>query len=54
VADKIKVRTVNIRGAVYIRAEDVANYIREFASTEETDVRTRANTAADNLLNIGK
>jgi hypothetical protein len=45
-----KLRFVEVRGTRYIRAEDVAEYIRELGETEETDVRRRLSLAADNIL----
>lgn len=46
---RVHIRCVNIRGRVFLLAEDVAKYMRELASSEETDVRERLNEAADNL-----
>lgn len=48
-----QVRFVMVRGVSYLRAEDVAEYIRRLGSTEETDVRTRLNEAASNLAQTG-
>lgn len=45
----MNVRTVTVKGVKYIRAEDVAEYIREMAATETTDTRDRLETAARNL-----
>jgi len=42
----LNVRTVTVRDVKYIRAEDVAEYLRELAATEETDVRERLEQAA--------
>jgi hypothetical protein len=42
-------RTVRIGERIYVRVEDVAYLIREFGSSEETDVRNRANELAANL-----
>ncbi len=49
-SDEVKVRTVRIKNNLYIRIEDVAELIREFAATEETDVRNRADDLVHNLL----
>jgi hypothetical protein len=43
------VRFVAVKGVKYLRAEDVAEYLREVAATEPTDTRERLETAADNL-----
>ena len=43
-------RFVDVRGARYLRVDDVAAFIRELGGTEETDVRNRLNEAADHLL----
>lgn len=40
------VRFVDIRGVRYLRAEDVATYLREVAGSETTDTRNRLNEAA--------
>lgn len=45
----VGVRYVVVKEHVYLRSEDVAAYLRELAAAEETDVRNRINTAADNL-----
>lgn len=46
---KSMLRAVVVRGVTYLRAEDVAEYIRQCGSGEETDVRNRLNRAAENL-----
>lgn len=43
-------RFVKVSGAMYLRVEDVASFIQEIASGEETDVRNRMKEAADNLV----
>lgn len=48
---KFLIRTVVVQGNTYIRVEDVAEYIRECGSGEETDVRNRLKHAAENLVN---
>jgi len=45
-----QVRYVVVKGVRYLRAEDVAAYVRELAGGEETDVRNRINQGAVNLL----
>lgn len=47
----MNLRFIKIKDVIYFRAEDVASYIRELASTEETDVRKRLNLAALKLQN---
>lgn len=42
-------RTKVTDGVVFLRAEDVAGFIRLLADTEETDVRRRLHTAADRI-----
>ena len=39
-------RFVEVRGARYLRLDDVVAFIRELGSSEETDVRTRFDEAA--------
>ena len=39
---------------IYIRKEDVYNYLMEMASTEESDVRNRLEEAATNLDKLGE
>lgn len=41
-----QMRFVVFKGAVYLRAEDVANYIMALGGSEETDVRNRLKQAA--------
>lgn len=43
-------RTVVVRGNVYLRVEDVAAYLVECGSGEETDVRNRLKEAAKAVL----
>lgn len=40
-------------GVVYLRKEDVVDFLRDFAATEETDVRNRLNEAASNISEVG-
>lgn len=44
------VRYVTVRGQRYILIDDVAEFIRTLAATEETDVRNRFNEVADKLV----
>jgi len=43
-------RVIDVKGAKYLRAEDVAEYVRNLGSTEETDVRNRLDQAAKHLV----
>lgn len=43
-------RCIMVKGVVYYRDEDVAEYLRTLGSTEETDVRNRLNEAAAHLV----
>ena len=47
----VRMRFVVVKGARYLRAEDVAEYLRELGGAEETDVRERIDTAAE-LLSV--
>ena len=40
-------RTVGNHGNVYLRKEDVINFLRELGEDEPTDTRERLNEAAD-------
>jgi hypothetical protein len=53
VNEKVDIRYVKANGTTYLRAEDVATYIRNIAGGEETDVRNRMNEAANNILKYG-
>lgn len=44
------VRYVDVHGVRYLRLEDVAAFVRELGSSEETDVRNRLDEAARRLL----
>jgi hypothetical protein len=48
-ADTANVRFVTVRGVRYLRAEDVASYLREVAGSEPTDTRERLQAAAARL-----
>lgn len=43
------IRCVEVDKIVYLRQEDVINLIKDFASSEETDVRNRLYELANNL-----
>lgn len=45
--DIFNIRYVVVKNKRYILSDDVANYIRTLAETEETDVRNRLNEAAN-------
>jgi hypothetical protein len=47
---KQNIRFVVVKGNTYLRAEDVAEYIVECGSSEETDVRNRLKEAARNIV----
>lgn len=48
------IRFIMHKGVKYLRAEDVAKFIAEAASGEETDVRNRFNEAAFSLIGSKK
>lgn len=48
----LKVKMIRYKGNKYILVEDVADLIKYFGSTEETDVRNRADELANNVLNM--
>jgi uncharacterized Fe-S cluster-containing radical SAM superfamily protein len=52
--NEVPVRFVNVRGAVYLRAEDVVMYLQEMAAAEETDTRNRIRGAAEILAQSAK
>lgn len=49
-----KIRYLPFRGAVYLRDEDVAEFIVDLGSREETDVRNRLNEAAAHLSQMSR
>lgn len=53
-AARFQLRFVVVQGARYLRVDDVASFVREMGSGEETDVRNRLNEATDNLLRSSK
>ena len=46
---KIDVRTVTVNNKIHIRSEDVSKMIRDFVSTEESDVRSRGELLANEI-----
>lgn len=42
----MNIHVLNYKGIKYLRAEDVAEYIRDLAATEETDTRNRLEIVA--------
>lgn len=50
----IQIRSVTVRNVKYLRCEDVVEFIRDLASTEETDVRNRLEQMAYNLAELEK
>lgn len=51
-SDQKNVRFITYQGNIYLRKEDIIEYIRELGSTEETDVRERLLQAALNLNKV--
>ena len=47
---KINCRYIEVKGVLYIRAEDVAAWVNHIVATEETDVRWRFRDAVKNLI----
>ena len=50
--DNTVLHTVKINDRIYIRQDDVANYIEEIAATEDTDTRNRLYEAAKILKEL--
>ena len=48
--ERADIRFIKANGAIYLRLEDVALFIVNLGSCEETDVRNRLNEAAANLI----
>lgn len=46
-------RYVDVRGARYLRIEDVVSFVRVIGSSEETDVRSRLEDAARQITCAG-
>jgi len=51
-SDKVNLHTVKFHDRIYIRQDDVANYIEEIAATEDTDTRNRLYEAAKILKEL--
>lgn len=51
---KKNIRCVDVRGVRYLRIDDVVALLRELGATEETDVRRRLDTAANNLVTVAE
>lgn len=43
---------VTIKNVTYVRVEDVVEYLRDLAATEETDTRDRLEQAAYNMSQL--
>jgi hypothetical protein len=52
-AARFPFRFVEIRGVRYLRIDDVAAFVRELGSAEETDVRKRLDEAARQITCAG-
>jgi hypothetical protein len=50
----MKIRKIRANGVMYLRDEDVAEYIRELAVGETTDVRNRLEEAANIIAGVKK
>jgi len=50
--EKAHMRVLNNEECVYIHSQDVAEYIKSLASTEETDSRTRLEKASEEIRRI--
>jgi len=51
-ADQQPMRYVTVNGTHYVRAEDIVDYLRAIAATEETDARNRLLTAAEFMKQV--
>jgi hypothetical protein len=51
--EQIQFRFLKKNDSIYIRKEDVINYLLEIAAAEETDVLNRLNQAASNINQLG-
>ena len=47
--DQSQIRLIRANNNLYLRKEDVVEYIRNMAATEETDCRNRLEEAAANI-----
>lgn len=45
----MKIRTITYKKLVYFERQDLLEYLREFAGSEETDVRRRMEELIENL-----
>lgn len=52
--ERKNLRVVTFKREIYLRVDDVADYLCELGCTEETDVRKRLEKAAENIKNIGR
>lgn len=52
--EEVNFRFVRANGAIYLRKEDVIEYILEFAECEEKDVRDRLKHSAKNINEVGR
>lgn len=52
--EEVNFRFVRANDAVYLRKEDVIQYVLEFAECEEKDVRDRLKQAARNINKVGR
>ncbi len=48
-SEQTQMRTVKVKGAVYIRKEDVIELLMDIGATEVTDVRWRLERMAQNI-----
>lgn len=46
---QMKIKTISYRGRVYLERQDLLEYLREFAGSEETDARRRLEALIENL-----
>lgn len=52
--EEVNFRFIRANDSVYLRKEDVLEYILEFAECEEKDVRDRLKQAARNINKVGR
>ena len=50
----VPMRFVRANSAIYLRQEDVIEYLRNIAATEETDTRNRLEKVGDVFFGVGK
>jgi hypothetical protein len=46
---KMQIHTIAYRGVLFLKRDDIVEWIQDIAATEETDTRNRLNEAADIL-----